>query len=169
MSVQVQLRRGSTADHASFTGAAGEATIDTTKQTIVVHDGSTAGGFPLARESSVIRSLVFNIGSGVSIPATGVAGYLVVPFSGVIDRWDIVADVSGSVVLDVWKRAGAIPTVTHTIAGSEKPTLSAAQLASDTSLSTWTTTVAAGDVFGINVDSISTVKQVTLTIRVKVS
>jgi hypothetical protein len=28
----------------------GELTIDTTKKTGVVHDGTTAGGFPLARE-----------------------------------------------------------------------------------------------------------------------
>mgnify|MGYP000063484624 FL=1 len=46
---QTQLRRGSTTDHSSFTGAVGEVTVDTTKDTLVVHDGSTAGGFPLAR------------------------------------------------------------------------------------------------------------------------
>ena len=46
---QTQLRRGSTADHATFTGAVGEVTVDTTKDTLVIHDGATAGGFPLAR------------------------------------------------------------------------------------------------------------------------
>lgn len=168
MSIQVQLRRGTTSGHASFTGAVGEVTVDTDKDTLVVHDGSTAGGFPLAKETSVSRSLVFTVGSGSAVPATGVAGYVVVPFSGTIDRWDIVSDVSGSIVLDVWKRAGAIPTVSHTIAGSEKPTLSAAQLASDTSLSTWTTAVSAGDVFGVNIDSVSTIKQAILTIRIKI-
>lgn len=168
MSIQVQLRRGSTSGHASFTGAAAEATVDTDKHTIVVHDGSTAGGFPLAKESAVIRSVVFTLGTGTAVPSTGVMGYVVVPFSGTIDRWDLVADASGSIVIDVWKRAGAIPTVTHTIAGSEKPTLSSAQLGSDTNLTTWTTSVAAGDVFGVNIDSVSTIKQAVLTIRVKV-
>jgi hypothetical protein len=47
MPTQVQLRRGTTAEHSSFTGAAGEVTVDTTKKTVVVHDGSTAGGMPL--------------------------------------------------------------------------------------------------------------------------
>lgn len=47
MSTQIQLRRGTTAQHAAFTGAAGEVTVDTTKNTVVVHDGSTAGGHPL--------------------------------------------------------------------------------------------------------------------------
>tara|TARA_Y100000310_G_scaffold152808_1_gene152234 strand:+ start:451 stop:1761 length:1311 start_codon:yes stop_codon:yes gene_type:complete len=46
----VQRRRGTTSEHSSFTGLAGELTIDTTKDTVVVHDGSTAGGISLLRE-----------------------------------------------------------------------------------------------------------------------
>jgi hypothetical protein len=49
----LQLRRGTTAEHSTFTGLVGEVTIDTTKDTIVVHDGSTAGGIPLAKASEV--------------------------------------------------------------------------------------------------------------------
>lgn len=48
MATQIQWRRGNTAQTASFTGAVGEATIDTTKNTFVIHDGVTAGGFPLS-------------------------------------------------------------------------------------------------------------------------
>lgn len=47
---QVQRRRGTTTQHSTFTGAEGELTVDTTKDTVVVHDGSTAGGFPLLRQ-----------------------------------------------------------------------------------------------------------------------
>jgi hypothetical protein len=50
-SFAIQLRRGTTAQHASFTGLVGEITVDTDKDTIVVHDGSTAGGIPLAKAS----------------------------------------------------------------------------------------------------------------------
>jgi len=53
MSNQIQHRRGTTSEHSTFTGADGEITIDTDKETAVVHDGSTAGGFPLARESAL--------------------------------------------------------------------------------------------------------------------
>lgn len=53
MTQAVQQRRGTTGDHASFTGLQGEITVDTTKKTVVVHDGVTAGGFPLARASAV--------------------------------------------------------------------------------------------------------------------
>ena len=53
MAKLLKLRRGTTSQHNSFTGAEGEVTVDTTKDTIVVHDGSTQGGIPLAKESSV--------------------------------------------------------------------------------------------------------------------
>jgi hypothetical protein len=50
MATQVQQRRGTTAEHATFTGAVGEVTVDTDKDTAVVHDGTTAGGRPLMRQ-----------------------------------------------------------------------------------------------------------------------
>ena len=50
MAKLLKLRRGTTTQHGSFTGAEGELTIDTTKDTAVVHDGSQAGGRPLLRE-----------------------------------------------------------------------------------------------------------------------
>ena len=53
MATVLKLRRGTTSEHSTFTGAEGEVTVDITKDTLVVHDGSTAGGFPLALESDV--------------------------------------------------------------------------------------------------------------------
>ena len=50
MAKQLQLRRGTTAEHASFTGAVGEVTVDSDKDTIVVHDGYTVGGTPMLRQ-----------------------------------------------------------------------------------------------------------------------
>ncbi len=47
MATQVQIRKGTTAQHASFTGAVAELSVDTDKKTVVVHDGTTAGGVPL--------------------------------------------------------------------------------------------------------------------------
>ena len=57
MSTQVQFRRGNTAQTSTFTGATAEITIDTTKNTVVVHDGSTVGGIPLARESALTANV----------------------------------------------------------------------------------------------------------------
>ena len=53
MSKVVQQRGGDTTDHAKFTGAEREITIDTTKNTVVVHDGKTTGGYPLAKEADL--------------------------------------------------------------------------------------------------------------------
>jgi hypothetical protein len=47
MPKQVRLRRGTTAQHATFTGAEGEVTFDTSKKVLVVHDGVTPGGKPM--------------------------------------------------------------------------------------------------------------------------
>ncbi len=61
MSTQIQRRRGTTGEHSTFTGAAGEITIDSTKNTVVVHDGSTAGGFPLAKEANALTSSAIGV------------------------------------------------------------------------------------------------------------
>jgi hypothetical protein len=49
----IQLRRGTAAEHGSFTGAAGEVTVNTTRNSVHIHDGSTAGGTEMATKSSV--------------------------------------------------------------------------------------------------------------------
>jgi hypothetical protein len=50
MATEVKRRRGTTVEHSTFTGAVAELTVDLTKDTVVVHDGATQGGFPLLRE-----------------------------------------------------------------------------------------------------------------------
>ena len=73
MATQLKLRRGTTAEHASFTGAEGEITLDTTKDTIVVHDNYTAGGRPLLRED--LNNLANNsIGVGKISKGSATAG-----------------------------------------------------------------------------------------------
>lgn len=62
MAKLVQRRRGTTAEHSAFTGAVGEITHNTTKHTLVIHDGTTAGGHELARKDLSNVSLVNLIG-----------------------------------------------------------------------------------------------------------
>jgi len=61
MATQVQFRRGTTAETATFTGAIGEVTVDTVKHTCVVHDASQVGGYPLLREDGT--NAAFSLGS----------------------------------------------------------------------------------------------------------
>lgn len=51
--IVLKLRGGTTAQHATFTGQEREVTLDTTKNTLVVHDGATPGGVPLAKASDI--------------------------------------------------------------------------------------------------------------------
>ena len=61
---QLQLRGGTSTEHNSFTGVAREVTVDTTKKTLVVHDGSTQGGTPLMKETGANSASSVNIGTG---------------------------------------------------------------------------------------------------------
>ena len=114
-------------------------------------------------------SINFIIDGGGSAITTGIKGFIEIPFAMTIEGWTILGDQSGSIVVDVWKDTYALfpPTVADTIAGTEKPTLATAQKNQDLSLTTWTTSVAAGDIIAFNVDSITTVQRVTVAIRGK--
>jgi hypothetical protein len=118
------------------------------------------------------RSIGIALDGGGSVLSTGNKGTLYVPYSGTITAWHILSDVSGSIVIDVWNGAFDQHPLDSgdSIAGSGKPTLSAAQRNSSTNLSGWgSTTVEAGDVITFNVDSVSTVTKVTLILTLRVS
>lgn len=70
--IQVQLRRGTTAQHNSFTGAQGELTVDTDKNALVLHDGATAGGIQIARESVVNVKDYGAVGNGTTDDTTAI-------------------------------------------------------------------------------------------------
>jgi hypothetical protein len=51
----VQFRRGTTAQHAVFTGQPGEITVDSDKKIVVVHDGSAVGGYEVVGAGTTQR------------------------------------------------------------------------------------------------------------------
>ena len=69
--ISVQLRRGTDTEHSSFTGSEGEVTVDTTNDTLRVHDGTTAGGVRLAKHSELSGAgsggTVVSIASGTGL------------------------------------------------------------------------------------------------------
>jgi hypothetical protein len=73
MPTQIQLRRGSTVQTSTFTGAAGEITVDTDKKVVVVHDGASAGGIPLARANHTQSA--FDAANATSTGATSAGSY----------------------------------------------------------------------------------------------
>jgi hypothetical protein len=105
-------------------------------------------------------------GSGGTI-TVGQKGYVQVPYACTITAWRLIANTAGSIVVDIWKTAApTIPTVANVITASAKPTLSGQQTAASSTLTGWTTSVAADDIIGFNVNSATTVSWVILQIFV---
>ena len=77
MAKLLKLRRGTTSQHSSFTGAEGEVTIDTDKDVVVVHDGSTAGGHPLVKFGDTVQ--VANNATAVTVVANNTTNETVYP------------------------------------------------------------------------------------------
>ncbi len=114
-------------------------------------------------------SITIIIDGGGSVITTGQKGHLEIPFACEIERVTLLADVSGSIVIDIWKDtyANFPPTVADTITASAKPTLAAAQKYQDATLTGWNKTIAAGDILAFNIDSVATITRVTLALKVK--
>lgn len=131
------------------------------------HDHSSAGqGGVLVL--SLVSAIEFVIDGGADPITTGVKGYIEVPFACTITAVRLLADVSGSIVVDIWKDtyANFPPVDADSITASAVPTIASATKAQDTTLTGWTTAIAAGDILGFNVDSATTVQRVTLSLTV---
>lgn len=111
----------------------------------------------------------FIIDGGGSTITTGKKGYVEIPFAMTIEGVTMLADQSGSIVVDIWKDtfANFPPLDGDSITASAVPTISAAVKSQDLTLTGWTTAVVAGDVVGFNVDSITTIQRVTIALRGK--
>lgn len=103
--------------------------------------------------------VVFPVGVASGAVATGVWHQFQVPWACTITKWTVTAEQSGSIQFDIWKDTDANfpPTNVDTITASAKPLLSLARKNSSSTLTGWTTSVAAGDWLFINVDSATTV------------
>ncbi len=115
------------------------------------------------------NSITFIIDGGGSAITTGQKGHLEIPFKCEIQRVTLLADASGSIVIDIWKDtyANFPPTDADSITSATPPTLAAAQKSQDATLTNWTKTINAGDILAFNVDSVATVTRVTLALKVK--
>lgn len=114
-------------------------------------------------------TVTMTIDAGSSVISTGLKGYIEVPFACTIISWTILADVSGSIVIDVWKDtyANYPPVVGDSITASAKPTITTAVKNQSSTLTGWTTSVSAGDILAFNVDSVTTIKRITLSLKVE--
>jgi len=131
---------------------------------------TTLSGGPLAP----VRTVGITIDGGGSTITTGTKGYIVVPYDCTIVSSTMLADKTGSAVVDVWRctyaqfDAGAThPVSADKLTASAPPTITASTKAQDTTLTGWTKTIAAGDVIAFNVTSASSVTRINLNLKVQ--
>jgi len=115
-----------------------------------------------------VRSLTFIIDGGGSVITAGVKGDLEIPFACTINQVTMLADQSGSIVVDIWKDtyANFPPTDADTITAAAVPTITTATKSQDTTLTGWTTAITAGNILRFNVDSCTTITRVTINLKV---
>jgi hypothetical protein len=113
-------------------------------------------------------NIEFVIDGGGEAITTGIKGDIEVSTACTITQVTLMADQTGSIVIDIWKDtyANYPPTVADTITASAKPTLASAAKSQDSTLTGWTVAVAAGSILRINVDSASTITRVTISLKV---
>ncbi|AMV31720.1 hypothetical protein VN12_06335 [Pirellula sp. SH-Sr6A] len=114
-------------------------------------------------------AITFLIDGGGSVIAVGEKSLLFrVPYNCTITGWELVANASGSIVIDVWKDSYANfpPTNGDSIVAAAKPTLASQVKAQSSTLTGWTTALNAGDYIKLEVESASTVNVAVLTLTV---
>jgi hypothetical protein len=112
-------------------------------------------------------SITFIIDGGGSAITTGIKGDLEIPFACTIGRVTMVADQSGSIVVDIWKDmyVNYPPIDADSITASAPPTITTATKSQDSTLTGWTKAIAAGSILRFNVDSCATIERCTLALK----
>lgn len=116
-----------------------------------------------------VAALEFIIDGGGLAIATGIKGDLEIPFACTVTRATMLADQAGGIVVDVWvdTYANYPPTDADSITAAAPPTIAALNSKSqDTTLSGWTTSLAAGSIMRFNVDSATSVTRCTISLLV---
>lgn len=113
----------------------------------------------------------FIIDGGGAAITTGLKGFLISPMVCVINWWSMIADVSGSISVDVWKANLTVPNAGNSITGGAPPSLTAAQavFGQGNPLTVWGNgvNVVQNDVLAFNVNSTGgVIQRVTVLLKV---
>lgn len=108
-----------------------------------------------------------NTGSALVAGSTATT-YFTIPYACTISAWNITLSPADTATIDIWKIATgtAIPTVSNTIVASAAPAISTGTAIHSTTLTGWTTAVAANDIIGINLKAVGgTATQATINVE----
>jgi hypothetical protein len=144
--------------------AAGD--LSTTAIAFVIYDGTN---MELQNPQTFpIRGFAISFGDSAASSAlsSGSVVYYTIPYACTIVGWDVTVD-AGTATFDIWKLATgtAIPTSSNSITASALPAISTGTAVHSTTLTGWTTSVAADDIFGIQLNMVSTAKYAELGVQ----
>jgi len=116
----------------------------------------------------LIATIPFIIDGGGSAITTGIKGDVIIDFDCTINSVTMLADQSGSIVVDIWRDSYAnFPaTDVDSITASAVPTISTATKSQDATLTGWSTSCTAGEHLRFNVDSITTIQRCLISLKV---
>lgn len=116
-----------------------------------------------------VKDITFSKDNANVVLPTGVLGEIKIDFNCTIVGVYVLADQTGSAVIDIWKDvfANYPPTIADTICASAKPTIVSDAKYADTTLTGWTKSITAGDVIRFNLDSVSTITRLTIQLKVE--
>jgi hypothetical protein len=141
---------------------------DATGETFVLVDDTTGAAIWVSTASAGEAAIEYVVDGAGSELTTGLKGFLEVPFDCTIITGRLFADTSGSVVVDIWSEpyADYPPTDADSITAAAPLTIVGDVKSEDGLLDGWTIAVSAGDILGFNIDSVSSVTRLTISLTV---
>jgi hypothetical protein len=148
--------------------------VDVQEQDAFLQDLADAADMAAVRALlglSNVRQVQFTLGDGTNVLTAGVVAFTRCAYAGTIvaaraSSIDAVgAAVAGDVAFEIWAKSTGIPVAADKISASAPVSLAAAAEA-DTTLTGWTTAIAANSRLIAKVNSAATVKQVIVTLDV---
>ena len=142
--------------------------------TTVVPNAATQGAWIRQPVSTVgdPRTIIYVIDGNGAVPTTGIKGQIPITFGFSINTVYLLADQSGSCVVDIWASTFAnfnlptAPTAANSICGTDFPTLSSANKLQDSTLTGWTKSFVAPTILVFNLQSATTITRLTIGLAV---
>lgn len=138
----------------------------TNTSTIAILQTVSGGGSQAVYNHGVVN---YQIDGSGTLPALGRLHYIRVPYSGYIQGWSIIGDVSGSAAVDIWKgNYSQIPfSSANSICSTDCPTLSGTMVNKNDAVSVWTTPVSANDFMLFNLNSVSGLSKIDIALTIQ--
>jgi hypothetical protein len=152
---------------ATFTGPVAASNLSAT----TISGGTLLSGTTNLNEifspKNTVGGFGITIDGALAVITSGIKGYVIVPFSGQIQSWEILSNVSGNTSIDVLKSTFSTFSsgTGTTITGGDYINLNSSYKNINTNLSAWTVSFNAGDIFTFQVLSANTISRANILIK----